>query len=96
VHAYEGSGRFRYGIVEIGSGCTIGAGTGIGPMLIEDGRARCRDDIVPLHGQGPGGVRRRIQSAPRQASRGAVPTHEAVEKGPPSGNASEPGSSLPI
>lgn len=37
VHAYEGSGRFRYGLVEIGSGCTIGAGTGIGPMLIEDG-----------------------------------------------------------
>jgi acetyltransferase-like isoleucine patch superfamily enzyme len=37
VHAYEGSGRFRYGLVEIGSNCTIGAGTGIGPMLIENG-----------------------------------------------------------
>ena len=37
VHAYEGSGRFRYGLVEIGSNCTIGAGTGIGPILIEDG-----------------------------------------------------------
>lgn len=36
VHAYEGSGRFRYGLVEIGANCTIGAGTGIGPMLIED------------------------------------------------------------
>jgi acetyltransferase-like isoleucine patch superfamily enzyme len=36
VHAYEGSGRFRYGLVEIGSNCTIGAGTGIGPILIED------------------------------------------------------------
>jgi acetyltransferase-like isoleucine patch superfamily enzyme len=36
VHAYEGSGRFRYGIVEIGSHCTIGAGTGIGPIRIED------------------------------------------------------------
>ncbi len=36
VHAYEGSGRFRYGLIEIGSDCTIGAGTGIGPMLIED------------------------------------------------------------
>jgi UDP-3-O-[3-hydroxymyristoyl] glucosamine N-acyltransferase len=35
-HAYEGSGRFRYGIIEIGSHCTIGAGTGIGPILIED------------------------------------------------------------
>jgi acetyltransferase-like isoleucine patch superfamily enzyme len=37
VHAYEGSGRFRFGLVEIGSHCTIGAGTGIGPILIEDG-----------------------------------------------------------
>lgn len=36
VHAYEGQGRFRYGIIEIGRDCTIGAGTGIGPMLIED------------------------------------------------------------
>jgi acetyltransferase-like isoleucine patch superfamily enzyme len=37
VHAYEGSGRFRFGLVEIGSNCTIGGGTGIGPILIEDG-----------------------------------------------------------
>lgn len=37
VHAYEGCGKFRYGVVEIGRNCTIGAGTGIGPMLIEDG-----------------------------------------------------------
>jgi acetyltransferase-like isoleucine patch superfamily enzyme len=37
VHAYEGSGRFRYGLVEIGSNCVIGAGTGIGPIRIEDG-----------------------------------------------------------
>jgi acetyltransferase-like isoleucine patch superfamily enzyme len=36
VHAYEGCGRFRYGLVEIGSHCTIGAGTGIGPIIIED------------------------------------------------------------
>jgi acetyltransferase-like isoleucine patch superfamily enzyme len=36
VHAYEGCGKFRYGLVEIGSNCTIGAGTGIGPILIED------------------------------------------------------------
>lgn len=36
VHAYEGSGRFRYGLVEIGKNCIIGAGTGIGPILIED------------------------------------------------------------
>jgi hypothetical protein len=37
VHAYEGSGRFRFGMVEIGSHCVIGAGTGIGPIKIEDG-----------------------------------------------------------
>jgi len=36
VHAYEGSGRFRYGLVEIGSNCTIAAGTGIGPIKIGD------------------------------------------------------------
>jgi acetyltransferase-like isoleucine patch superfamily enzyme len=36
AHAYEGSGKFRYGLIEIGANCIIGAGTGIGPMLIED------------------------------------------------------------
>jgi acetyltransferase-like isoleucine patch superfamily enzyme len=36
VHAYEGSGKFRYGLIEIGNHCTIGAGTGIGPIKIED------------------------------------------------------------
>ena len=36
VHAYEGQGSFRYGLVEIGKNCTIGAGTGIGPIRIED------------------------------------------------------------
>lgn len=36
VHGYEGAGRFRYGLVEIGANCTIGAGTGIGPIRIED------------------------------------------------------------
>ncbi len=35
-HGYEGCGRFRYGLVEIGSNCTIGAGTGIGPIRVED------------------------------------------------------------
>jgi acetyltransferase-like isoleucine patch superfamily enzyme len=37
VHGYEGSGKFRYGLVEIGSNCTLGAGTGIGPVRIGDG-----------------------------------------------------------
>jgi acetyltransferase-like isoleucine patch superfamily enzyme len=36
VHAYEGLGRFSYGLVEIGRNCMIGAGTGIGPIIIED------------------------------------------------------------
>lgn len=36
VHAYEGSGKFRYGLIEIGKNCTIGAGTGMGPIIIED------------------------------------------------------------
>ena len=39
VHAYEGGGRFRFGLVEIGSGCMIGAGTQMGPIRIGD-RAR--------------------------------------------------------
>jgi hypothetical protein len=37
VHAYEGGGRFRFGLVEIGSNCTIGSGTGMGAIKIEDG-----------------------------------------------------------
>jgi acetyltransferase-like isoleucine patch superfamily enzyme len=36
VHAYEGCGKFRYSLVEVGSDCTIGAGTGIGAIRIED------------------------------------------------------------
>lgn len=37
VHAYDGSGRFRYGLIEIGRNCLIASGTGIGPIKIEDG-----------------------------------------------------------
>lgn len=36
VHAYEGQGKFRYGLIEIGKNCKIGAGTGMGPILIEE------------------------------------------------------------
>jgi acetyltransferase-like isoleucine patch superfamily enzyme len=36
VHAYEGHGKFRYGIIEIGKNCKFGAGTGMGPIKIED------------------------------------------------------------
>jgi len=37
VHTYEGAGRFRYGIVEIGSNCILGAGTGVGVCRMGDG-----------------------------------------------------------
>ncbi len=36
VHAYEGAGKFRYGLIEIGNNCKLGAGTGMGPIQIED------------------------------------------------------------
>ena len=36
VHAYEGQGKFRYGLIEIGNNCKLGAGTGTGPIKIED------------------------------------------------------------
>jgi len=36
VHAYEGHGKFRYGLIEIGKNCKFGAGTGMGPIKIED------------------------------------------------------------
>lgn len=37
VHTYEGRGRFRFGVVEIGRGCTLGAGTGVGVCRMGDG-----------------------------------------------------------
>lgn len=37
VHTYEGGGRFRYGLVEIGKNCILGAGTGIGVCRMGDG-----------------------------------------------------------
>lgn len=36
VHAYEGGGRFTYGITEIGSSCIIGGGSTLGGIKIED------------------------------------------------------------
>ncbi|MBM4172681.1 MAG: hypothetical protein FJ214_12485 [Ignavibacteria bacterium] len=36
VHVYEGSDKFHYGIIEIGSNCKFGAGTGMGPIKLED------------------------------------------------------------
>jgi hypothetical protein len=37
VHAYEGLGKFRYGVVSIGSDCKIASGTGMGVIQIGDG-----------------------------------------------------------
>jgi len=36
VHAYEGSGKFRFGTIEVGNNCTLAAGTGVGPIVIQD------------------------------------------------------------
>jgi hypothetical protein len=36
VHAYEGCGRFRFGLVEVGRNCLIGAGAGLGIIKVED------------------------------------------------------------
>jgi acetyltransferase-like isoleucine patch superfamily enzyme len=36
VHAYEGLGKFRYGVVSIGSDCKIASGTGMGAIQIGD------------------------------------------------------------
>jgi hypothetical protein len=36
VHIYEGNGKFRYGLIEIGSNCKLASGTGIGPIQIGD------------------------------------------------------------
>jgi len=47
AHGYEGAGRFRYGLVEIGKDCRIGAGTGMGPIKIEDG-VRTRHSPRPI------------------------------------------------
>jgi len=97
VHAYEGSGRFRYGLVEIGSGCTIGAGTGIGPMLIEDGaRTLPGTTLSPYMARVRAGSVVGYNPPPVKLPEAAVATHEVVEKGPSSENTSEPGHSLPI
>jgi serine acetyltransferase len=37
VHAYEGLGKFRFGVVSIGSNCKIATGTGMGVIEIGDG-----------------------------------------------------------
>ncbi|MDH7499747.1 MAG: hypothetical protein QHH30_05105 [candidate division NC10 bacterium] len=37
VHAYEGLGKFRFGVVSIGSDCKIATGTGMGVIEIADG-----------------------------------------------------------
>ena len=36
VHGYDGNGKFRYGLIEIGSNCLLASGSGTGPIKIED------------------------------------------------------------
>lgn len=36
VHSYEGAGKFRYGLIEIGNNCKLASGTGMGPIQIGD------------------------------------------------------------
>jgi acetyltransferase-like isoleucine patch superfamily enzyme len=57
VHGYEGAGKFRYGLVEIGSDCTLGAGTGIGPVRIGNGvRTLPGTTVTPYYARVPDGA----------------------------------------
>jgi len=64
VHAYEGCGKFRYGLVEIGSHCTIGAGTGIGPIRIEDNVRTLPGTTLSRYMFAFGRIGRRVQPSP--------------------------------
>ncbi len=57
VHAYEGCGKFRYGLIEIGADCTLGAGAGIGPIKIGDGvRTLPETTVSPYYARIPPGA----------------------------------------
>lgn len=57
VHGYEGAGKFRYGLVEIGANCTLGAGTGIGPVRIgDDVRTFPGTTVSPYYARIPDGA----------------------------------------
>ncbi len=36
IHAYEGLGKFTFGLINIGNNCIISAGATMGPIIIED------------------------------------------------------------
>jgi len=57
VHAYEGLGKFRYGVVSIGSDCKIASGTGMGVIQIGD-RVRTLPNTVlsPYYAKIPDGA----------------------------------------
>ncbi len=57
VHAYEGAGKFRYGLIEIGADCKLGAGTGIGPIKMGDGvRTLPKTVVSPYYARIPPGA----------------------------------------
>jgi hypothetical protein len=57
VHGYEGSGKFRYGLIEIGADCKLGAGAGIGPIKIGDGaRTLPGTTVSPYYARIPAGA----------------------------------------
>jgi hypothetical protein len=57
VHGYEGAGRFRYGLIEIGADCKLGAGAGIGPIKIGDGvRTLPGTTVSPYYARVPAGA----------------------------------------
>jgi acetyltransferase-like isoleucine patch superfamily enzyme len=57
VHSYEGAGRFRYGLIEIGADCKLGAGVGIGPIKIGDGvRTLPGTTVSPYYARIPSGA----------------------------------------
>jgi len=46
VHAYEGLGKFRFGLVSIGSDCKIATGTGMGVIEIGNGVRTLPDTVL--------------------------------------------------
>jgi hypothetical protein len=85
VHTYEGRGRFRYGLVEIGRRCTLGAGTGLGVCRMEDEVRTLPGTIVsPYYPRVPAGAtlgysppplarrEQRLPAAPAEEEEGAA------------------------
>lgn len=57
VHAYEGLGKFRFGVVSIGSDCKIATGTGMGAIQIGDGVRTLPNTVLsPYYAKIPNGA----------------------------------------